>query len=157
MKMKSSLPVLCFIIILLIPSIQFIDASNNVGGLEDKLREVDTIMWFGAHPDDELYTGGTFGYYTRDLSGHLIIVSLYYNPKYVESNRESAKFLGNATYIRIEEQLGVNLPRCRKWVQLDEIVRELERKGVKDYIKQLILNYKPGIIFGFESTNGLYL
>lgn len=153
MKIKSSLPLLCFIIILL-PSIQFIDASNNVSGLEDKLREVDTIMWFGAHPDDELYTGGTFGYYTRDLGGHLIIVSLYYNPGYVESNIESAEFLGNATYIRIEEQLGVKLPKCRKWVQLDEIIRELEREGVKDYIKQLILDYKPGIIFGFESTNG---
>ncbi|HEC89444.1 MAG TPA: hypothetical protein ENI44_02545, partial [Thermoplasmatales archaeon] len=126
----------------------------NGNSLMGQLKNASTIMWFGAHPDDELYTGGTFGYYTRDLDGHLIIVSLYYNPGYVESNIESAEFLGNATYIRIEEQLGVKLPKCRKWIQLDEIIRELERKGVKDYIKQLILDYKPGIIFGFESTNG---
>lgn len=46
-------------------------------GLSDLLIELehsDTIIWFEAHADDELFTGGTFGYFTRDLHGRLIIV-----------------------------------------------------------------------------------
>lgn len=120
----------------------------------EELASAKTIMWLGAHPDDELYTAGTFGYFTRDLKGHLVIVSLYYNPKFVESNDMSAEFLGGADYIRIEEQIGGQLPRCKKWNQLDEVIEELEERGVKDYIKQLVKEYKPDIVIGFESTNG---
>ncbi|HDM67147.1 MAG TPA: hypothetical protein ENG62_02015, partial [Thermoplasmatales archaeon] len=140
------------LIISLLTPLSLANPMDN--GLKDKLGEVETIIWFGAHPDDELYTAGTFGYYTKDLKGHLIIVSLYYKPDFVDNNELSARYLGNATYIRIEEQMGKQLPRCRHWDQIDKVVRVLEYMGVKDYIKQLILEYKPGIVFGFESTNG---
>jgi len=125
-----------------------------INSLIYKLKHAHIVMWIGAHPDDELYVAGTLGYFTRDLHGHLIIVSLYYNPKFVNSNRESAKFLGNAIYIRIQEKLNKKLPRCKSWSQIDSIVRQLKDMGVKDYVKNIILTYKPDIVFGFESTNG---
>ncbi len=138
-----------------------ISTPSNVptSSLKDKLKHAQTIMWISAHPDDELYTGGTFGYFTRDLHGHLVIVSLYYNPKFVDNNRQSAEFLGDADYIRIQERIykeeGRKITaRCYNWDQLDDVVNELEKAGVKDYVKKIILEYKPDIVFGFESTNG---
>lgn len=128
--------------------------STSTGGLEGKLREASTVMWISAHPDDELYVGGTFGHYTRDLGGHLVIVSLYYNPGFVDNNEASAEFLGNAEYIRIEEQLNRQLPRCKNWGQLEDVIKQLEEAGVKEYVKNLILQYTPDIIFSFESSNG---
>jgi len=78
------------------------NVCSNENSLLDELQNASVIMWFGAHPDDELYTAGTFGYFTRDLHGHLVIVSLYYNPEYVDNNIASSEFLGNADYIGIE-------------------------------------------------------
>ncbi len=124
-----------------------------------RLKQAETIMWVGAHADDELYMAGTLGYFTRDLGGHLVIVSLYYNHKFLDCNRMSAKFLGGADYIRIQEKMykeeGVSIyVRCHSWSQLDNVVKELEGAGVKEYLKRLIVSYKPDIVFGFESTNG---
>jgi len=122
--------------------------------LLEKLNNSSVIMWIGAHPDDELFTAGTFGYFTRNLNGHLVIVSLYFNPEFLDENRESAEFLGNADYIRIEEELETKLPRCMYWGQVDSVVNKLEEMGVKDYVKEIILEYRPDIVFTFESTNG---
>ncbi len=135
-------------------------ASTPPKGSEllEKLRRSHTVMWIGAHPDDELYTAGTFGYFTRDLHGHLVIVSLYYNPDYMEDNKKSAQFLGNAEYIWIQKELyergkKVNV-RCHSWDQIDDVVEELEDSGVKDLVEELILKYRPDVVFTFEPTNG---
>ena len=111
-------------------------SQNNVAtnSLIDKLKHAYTIMWIGAHPDDELYIAGTLGYFTRDLHGQLIIVSPYYNPKFVNSNEESAKFLGNAIHIRIQEKLNKRLPRCRNWNQIESTAlfsEALKQKALK--------------------------
>ncbi len=132
---------------------------SEEGLLLERLNSSSKIMWFGAHPDDELYTGGVFGYFTRELKRKMVIVSLYYNPDFVESNKKSSIFLNNAIYTRIqekmykEENVFVDV-RCNDWKELDEVVEELVDLGVKDYVKKIIKTYKPDIVFGFESTNG---
>ena len=135
------------------------ETSPANGTLLMELKQAKTIMWVGTHTDDELYTAGALGYFTRDLGGHLVIVSLYYNPEFSDCNRRSAEFLGGADYIRIQEKMyreeGIRISvRCHGWSQLDNVVKELEEAGVKEYLKRLIVEYKPDIIFGFESTNG---
>jgi len=32
------------------------------GSLKDDIKQAKSVMWIGAHPDDELYMGGTLGY-----------------------------------------------------------------------------------------------
>ncbi len=44
--------------------------------LLENLNNAKEIMWIGAHPNDELYLGGTLGYATRDLGIHLTLSRL---------------------------------------------------------------------------------
>jgi len=158
-KLIGILILLCLLGILFKWYISLPTDQYSAGSLEEDLKRAKTIMWIGAHPDDELFTAGTFGYFTRNLHGHLVIVSLYYNPEYVKNNEESARFLGNADYVRIQEEMyekeGKMITiKCKNWKQLKDTVRQLEEAGVKEFVKELILQYRPDIVFGFEPTNG---
>jgi len=106
-------------------------------------------MWIGAHPDDELYLGGTLGYATKDKGIKLTIISFAENPDFLEANRSSAEFLNNAEYLYLTGQ-GLDCDIN----EVDEAVSEAVSKGAKDEIIGLIREKKPDVIFTFESSNG---
>lgn len=125
------------------------NSQNSTTSILNNLKNSKTIMWIAAHPDDELYMGGTLGYATRDLGCELTIVSFNTNPKFFEANQQSAEFLDDADYIRLDA-----LIKCDNMSEIDNKVDEMIEKGIKDKIVQTILEKRPDIIFTFESTNG---
>jgi len=123
--------------------------SSISTSLLNDLKNAKTIMWIAAHPDDELYMGGTLGYATRDLGCELTIVSFNTNSKFFKANQQSAEFLKNADYIRLNA-----LIKCDNMNEIDSKVDEMIEKGIKDKIVQIIIEKKPDIVFTFEPTNG---
>ena len=54
------------------------DSTNEeLLSLDEKLSIMSSIMWIGSHPDDELYSSGTFSIATRRLGVYLYIVSFH--------------------------------------------------------------------------------
>jgi len=45
------------------------------------LKQTKTIMWVGAHPDDEVYVAGLLAYASRAEKKKCVIVSSYICPR----------------------------------------------------------------------------
>jgi len=126
--------------------------------LMEDLKNANAVMWIGPHADDELYTGGTLGYATRDLGKKLTIISFNNNPAFYPLNNQSAEFIGNADYIYLleENEFISAMTACEDCPlnAIQDCAEALIKAGLKDKLIQVIKNRRPDLIFTFEPTNG---
>ena len=96
------------------------------------IKQTKTIMWIGAHPDDEVYVAGLLAYASKVEKKKCVIVSFMYMPEKRSLNEESASYLG-CEYVYLEKISG------KTW---------------EDKLRAVLLKYRPGIVVTFDPANG---
>lgn len=123
---------------------------NTKGNLIKNVGLYHSVMWIGAHADDEMFIAGTLGYLCKDNNYKCIIVAFGASPKMREGNASSAGFLNNASYIRIQEQIKGGKNNCSD-KSYDCFVDQWEQNGSKDELTKIIKDNNPEIIITFGS------
>lgn len=106
--------------------------TDNEGNLMSNLEQIKTIMWIGAHPDDEVYVAGLLAYASKVEKKKCVIVSFIYTPEKRSLNEESASYLG-CEYVYLEKISG------KTW---------------EDKLRAVLLEYRPEIVITFDPANG---
>lgn len=122
--------------------------------LTKDIKNFHSVMWIGAHPDDEMFVAGTLGYLCKDKGYHCTLVSFGSSAKLKPGNKETADFL-NAEYLRIEERIQSKNPKCPD-KDFDCFVKAWTENGAQAELEKILLAKKPELIFifGMEEEYG---
>lgn len=126
-------------------------STGMMGQLDKDVEVSHSAMWIGAHADDEMFVAGTLGYLCKDKGYRCTIVSFGASPKMKEGNAESANFLNQADYIRIQERLKGGKNNCSE-KNYDCFVNQWQENGSQDELAKIIQEKKPDIVFTFGTS-----
>ncbi len=119
----------------------------NKSQLTQDIEKHHSVMWIGAHPDDEMFIAGTLGYLCKDKGYDCTLVSFGSNPKLKQGNNQTADYLG-AEYLRIEERIQSKNPKCPD-KDFDCFVKTWKENGAQAELEKILLAKKPDLIFTF--------
>ncbi len=106
--------------------------TDTGDSLMSNLEQTKTIMWIGAHPDDEVYIAGLLAYASKVEKKKCAIVSFMYMPEKCSLNKESVLYLG-CEYVYLEKISG------KTW---------------EDKLRAVLLEYRLEIVVTFDPANG---
>jgi LmbE family N-acetylglucosaminyl deacetylase len=125
--------------------------NSATGQLSNDIETSHSVMWIGAHADDEMFVAGTLGYLCKDKNYHCSIVSFGASPKMTDGNAKSASFLNNADYIRIQERLKGVKNKCEE-KNYDCFVSQWQENGSQAELVKIFQEQNPEIVFTFGTS-----